>query len=328
MNVIHVKNLTKRFEFYKKKAGLWNTVKALFYRKKLYAEAVKDVSFDIKEGEIVGFLGPNGAGKTTTLKMLSGILYASSGEISVLGFTPQERKTEFKKQFGIVMGQKSQLNKSTTPMDNFLLFKEFGDISDEQFNLIFDELVDLLGVRPFLDVQVKKLSLGQHMKCELIASLLHNPKVLFLDEPTIGLDVIAQKNIRDFIKKYNKLHKTTIMLTSHYMDDIKELCTRVIVINKGRVVYDGNFASLISTYAKDKVIKITMNESVRKEALEKYGKIEDYQEYSALIRVPRADVKRIAIQLMSSDLPIEDVLIEEMPIDDVIRVMFEDTHKK
>ncbi|MEN9605066.1 MAG: hypothetical protein RJB39_751 [Candidatus Parcubacteria bacterium] len=327
MNVIHVKNLTKRFEFYRKKEGLWNTIKALFYRQKLYAEAVSDISFDIKEGEIVGFLGPNGAGKTTTLKMLSGILYSTSGEISVLGFTPQERKTEFKKQFGIVMGQKSQLNRSTTPMDNFLLFKEFGEVPDEQFNLIFNELVDLLGVRGFLDVQVKKLSLGQHMKCELIAALLHNPKVLFLDEPTIGLDVIAQKNIRDFIKKYNKLRKTTIMLTSHYMDDIKELCNRVIVINQGKVMYDGSFAKLVATYATDKVIKVSMNEVVKKAILDTYGKVEDYQEYSALIRVPRADVKNVAVRLMSSDLPLEDVLIEEMPIDDVIRVMFEDTKK-
>lgn len=328
MSIIHVKNLNKRFSYFRKKEGLWNTIKALFYRETLYTDAVSDVSFDIAEGEIVGFLGPNGAGKTTTLKILSGILYSTSGEVNVLGYTPHDRKKEFKKQFGIVMGQKSQLNRNTTPMDNFVLFKEFGEIPDDQFKVLLDELVDLLGVNDLMDVQVKRLSLGERMKFELIASLLHNPKVLFLDEPTIGLDVIAQKNIRDFIKKYNKLHKTTIMLTSHYMDDIKELCTRVIVINKGRVVYDGNFASLISTYAKDKVIKVSMNESVRKEALEKYGKIEDYQEYSALIRVPRADVKRIAIQLMSSDLPIEDVLIEEMPIDDVIRVMFEDTHKK
>lgn len=327
MNVIHVKNLTKRFEFYRKKEGLWNTIKALFYREKLYAEAVSDVSFDIAEGEIVGFLGPNGAGKTTTLKMLSGILYSTSGEISVLGYVPQERKVEFKKQFGIVMGQKSQLNRSTTPMDNFLLFKEFGDVSDEQFNLIFNELVDLLGVRSFLDVQVKKLSLGQHMKCELIAALLHNPKVLFLDEPTIGLDVIAQKNIRDFIKKYNKLRKTTIMLTSHYMDDIKELCNRVIVINKGKVMYDGAFAKLIARYAMDKVIKVSMNEIIKETVLATYGKVEEYQQYSALIRVPRSEVKQVAVRLMSSDLPLEDVLIEEMPIDDVIRVMFEDTKK-
>lgn len=328
MNIIHVKNLTRQFDYYRKKAGLWNTIKALFYREKLYVDAVSDVSFDIEEGEIVGFLGPNGAGKTTTLKVLSGILHATSGEINVLGFNPYERKKEFKMQFGIVMGQKSQLNRNTTPMDSFILFKEFCEITDEDFKSVLDELVELLDVGEYLDVLVKRLSLGQRMKCELIAALLHNPKVLFLDEPTIGLDVIAQKNIRDFIKKYNKLRKTTIMLTSHYMDDIKELCNRVIVINKGRVVYDGNFNQLITTYATDKVIKVSMNEVIAKQVLETYGKIEDYQEYSARIRVPRAEVKDVAVKLMSSNLPIEDVLIEEMPIDDIIRVMFEDTHRK
>lgn len=323
MNIIQVKNLSKRFEFYRKQAGLWGTLKSLFYRKKLFAQPVDDISFDIGEGEIVGFLGPNGAGKTTTLKMLAGILYPSSGHVEVLGFTPQRRQREFKKQFGIVMGQKDQLAALMTPMDNFLLFKEFCDVSDADFELIFEELVELLSVRDFLDVQVRKLSLGQRMKCELIAALLHNPKVLFLDEPTIGLDVVAQKNIRDFIKKYNKLKKTTIMLTSHYMDDIKELCDRVIIINFGKIIYDGKLANLISTYATDKVIKITSFDSIEKSVLEQFGTVEDYQEVRASIRVPREEVKGIAAKIISSDLPIDDILIDEMPIDDIIRVIFE-----
>jgi ABC-2 type transport system ATP-binding protein len=323
MNIVHVKNLKKEFEFYRKEAGLVGTLKAFFYRKKLISRAVDGISFSVREGEIVGFLGPNGAGKTTTLKMLSGILYPTSGEVEVLGFNPSDRQTEFKKQFGIVMGQKNQLARLMTPMDNFLLFKEFCDVSDEDFDQVFNELVDLLRVRDILDVQVKKLSLGQQMKCELIAALLHNPKVIFLDEPTIGLDVVAQKSVRDFIKKYNRLKNTTIMLTSHYMDDIKELCERVIIINFGKIMYDGKLADLISKYAKDKIIKITAHKPISKEALEQFGTVEDYQDVSASVRVPRERVKQIAARMISADLPIDDILIDEMPIDDIIRVIFE-----
>jgi ABC-2 type transport system ATP-binding protein len=243
--------------------------------------------------------------------------------VEVLGFNPSDRQTEFKKQFGIVMGQKNQLARLMTPMDNFLLFKEFCDVSDEDFDQVFNELVDLLRVRDILDVQVKKLSLGQQMKCELIAALLHNPKVIFLDEPTIGLDVVAQKSVRDFIKKYNRLKNTTIMLTSHYMDDIKELCERVIIINFGKIMYDGKLADLISKYAKDKIIKITAHKPISKEALEQFGTVEDYQDVSASVRVPRERVKQIAARMISADLPIDDILIDEMPIDDIIRVIFE-----
>jgi len=323
MKIIRVKNLIKRYEFYRKQAGLWGTIKSLVYRKKLYSEAVQGVSFDIEEGEIVGFLGPNGAGKTTTLKVLSGILYPSAGEVDVLGYTPHERKTAFQKQFGIIMGSKDQLVRRLPAMDNFLLFKEFYNIPDVQFKSTLDELVELLGARDFLDIQVRKLSLGQRMKCELIASLLHNPKVLFLDEPTIGLDVVAQKSIRDFIKKYNKEKKTTIILTSHYMDDIKELCERVIIINFGKVIFDGKLSLLIAKYAKDKVVRVTMTQPVPKETLEKFGAVEEYQDIKASIRVPREKVKTVAAELITSPLPIDDILIDEMPIDDIVRVIFE-----
>lgn len=324
MNIIEVQNLKKEFEFYRKQAGLWGTLKSFVYRKKLYSKAVDDISFSIREGEIVGFLGPNGAGKTTTLKMLSGILYPTSGEMKVLGFVPQYRQKEFKKQFSIVMGQKDQLQRQLTPMDNFLLFKEFCEVSDEDFKEIFDELAGLLDIREILDVQVKKLSLGQRMRCELIAALLHNPKVLFLDEPTIGLDVVAQKNIREFIKKYNRLKKTTIMLTSHYMDDIKELCERVIIINFGKIIYDGKLSDLIATYATDKIIRVTAHDVIDKKELEQFGTVEEYQGVSASIRVSRANVKSIASKIITSNLPIDDILIDEMPIDDIIRVIFQE----
>ncbi|HUQ30105.1 MAG TPA: ATP-binding cassette domain-containing protein [Candidatus Paceibacterota bacterium] len=328
MSAIEVKNLGKRYEFYKKQAGLLGTLKAFFHRKMLYTDAVDDISFDIEEGEIVGFLGPNGAGKTTTLKMLSGILYPTSGQMRVLGFNPADRQKSFKKQFGIVMGQKDQLARLLTPMDNFALFKEFYEIPDSDFKQMVDELVDLLGIREILDVQVKKLSLGQRMKCELVGALLHNPKVLFLDEPTIGLDVVAQKNIRDFIKKYNRTKKTTIMLTSHYMDDIKELCERVIIINFGKIIYDGKLSKLISTYATDKVVRITSKDPIEKSALEPFGVVEEHENIRAAIRVPRESVKKVAAQLISSNLPIEDILIDEMPVDDIIRVIFQEQKKE
>jgi ABC-2 type transport system ATP-binding protein len=327
MDIIQVKNLRKRFEFYRKQAGLWGSVKSFFYRKKHYADAVDGISFYIQEGEIVGFLGPNGAGKTTTLKMLSGILHQTSGSVRVLGFDPQDRKKEFKKQFGIVMGQKDQLARLLTPMDNFLLFKEFCEVSDADFENISHELISLLGIQDILDVQVKKLSLGQRMKCELVAALLHNPKVLFLDEPTIGLDVVAQKNVRDFVRKYNRLKKTTIILTSHYMDDIKELCERVIIINFGKIIYDGKLSKLISTYATEKIIRIITTAPVKKDDLEEFGIIEDFQEFRASIRVAREDAKDVAARIISSDLPIGDILIEEIPIDDIIRIIFENKEK-
>ncbi len=322
--IIHVKQVIKHYEFYRKEAGLSGTLKALVYRKKLFAEAVKGISFDIAEGEMVGFLGPNGAGKTTTLKMLSGILHPTSGDISVLGFTPHERKKAFKKQFGIVMGQKDQLIRQLPAMDSFLLFQAFCEIPDREFRATLDELATLLDVKDFLDVQVRKLSLGQRMKCELIGALLHKPKVLFLDEPTIGLDVVAQKNIRDFIKKYNREKKTTVILTSHYMDDIRALCDRVIIINFGTIIYDGKFEALVASYVHDKVIKVTFTEVVAKEKLAPFGIVEVFEDLQALVRVPREHVKRIAADMIASSLPIDDILIEEMPVDDIVRAIFKD----
>lgn len=242
MSIIEVKNLTKDYEYYKKAPGIWNSVKSLFYREKLYTEAVKNISFSVDEGELVGFLGPNGAGKTTTLKMLSGILYPTSGDALVLGYTPWERKKQYQKQFSIVMGQKNQLWWDLPAMDSFILNKEIYEVPDNQFSKTIDELAELLDIKDILDVQVRKLSLGQRMKCELIAALLHQPRVLFLDEPTIGLDFASQKKMREFIKTYNEQKKTTILLTSHYIEDIKALCKRVIIIDHGEIKYDGAFS--------------------------------------------------------------------------------------
>jgi len=323
MKTIEVKNLSKVYEYYKKQPGLWASVKGLFKREKLFTEAVKSINFSIEEGELVGFLGPNGAGKTTTLKMLSGILYPSSGEASVLGFTPHKRQKEYQKQFALVMGQKNQLWWDLPAMESFILNKEIYEVSDQDFKKNLDELVELLDIKDILDVQVRKLSLGQRMKCELVAALLHKPKILFLDEPTIGLDVVAQKNIRDFIKKYNQEQKTTIILTSHYMDDIKELCKRVVIIDHGTIIYDGALDDLIKKYAPYKVLNITFNDKgVTKKQVEEYGIIQKYNQYAVSIEVNREEVKKVATAILSSDLPVDDIMIDEVDIDEVIRKIF------
>src|SRR3989339_1816481 len=322
MLIIKVSNLSKTYEYYKKQLGVWASVKGLFRREKLHKEAVKEINFSIEEGELVGFLGPNGAGKTTTLKMLSGILYPTSGEAKVLGYTPWKRQPEYQKQFALVMGQKNQLWWDLPAMESFILNKEIYEVSDADFKENLDELVELLDIKDILDVQVRKLSLGQRMKCELVAALLHKPKVLFLDEPTIGLDVVAQKNIRDFIKKYNRMSRTTIILTSHYMEDIKELCRRVIIIDQGRIIYDGNLDDLIKKYAPYKELKIIFNEKIDRSRLEKFGDITDFDGFSASWRIERRNIKAKAAEILASDLPVDDILINEIGIDRVIRRIF------
>lgn len=323
MAIIEVKHLSKSYEFYRKEAGLSASVRAFFWREKQFAEAVKDVSFSIDEGELVGFLGPNGAGKTTTLKMLSGILNPTSGEARVMGYTPWNRALDYRRQFAIVMGQKNQLLNQLPAIDSFVLFKSIYGMSEKDFKRNLDELTELLGARDFLDIQVRKLSLGQRMKCELIAALLHKPKVLFLDEPTIGLDVVAQKNVRDFLKHYNSEQKTTILLTSHYMEDIRELCKRVIIINLGKIIYDGAFDDLIKKYAPYKMLRVTFeHDGVQKGDFAKFGDVQEFTTYSAAIRVPRAEAKRAAAALLSSSIPVDDILIDEVDADDVVRTIF------
>lgn len=320
---IEVKNLSRIYEYYRKQQGLLGSLTSLFYREKLYAEAVKNISFSIDSGEIVGFLGPNGAGKTTTLKMLSGILHPTSGQVNVLGHVPAEREKKYQKQFALVMGQKNQLIQDLPAIETFTVNKEIYEIADEEFKENLDELIELFGIKDILDVQVRKLSLGQRMKCELVAALLHKPKVLFLDEPTIGLDVVAQKNIRDFIRKYNQEKKTTIILTSHYMEDIKELCERVIIINLGKIIYDGKLDDLIKKHATHKVLKVVFNgNGVRREDVEKFGEIDEFNPYTCTIRAKRNEAKNTAIALLSSNLPVDDIIIDEADADDVIRQIF------
>lgn len=344
MSIISVKNLSKTFESYKKQPGLKGAFKALFSREKIFKKAVKDVSFEIGKGELVGFLGPNGAGKTTTLKMLAGILYPTGGSAKILGFVPWERKNEYKKQFAFVMGQKSQLWWDLPPLETFILNREIYEIDKKVFERTLGELVELLGIEDIIKVPVRNLSLGQRMKCEIVASLIHSPKVLFLDEPTIGLDVIAQKKMRDFVKHYNEERKTTIILTSHYMEDIVALAKRVIIIDSGEIIYDGPIASLIEKYAPYKLLKITFEKNIKKYDLEKFVPLprknsgeasppshKHYGEASKVvslggnifqIEVPRAESARIAGEILNK-FPVDDILIDEPEARDIIRMIFE-----
>lgn len=320
-NVITVNNLSKHFKVYKKQPGLAGSFKSLFVRKYETVKAVNDVSFEIKKGEIVGFIGQNGAGKTTTLKVLSGLLYPTTGEVSVLGFNPWDRKQEFQKQFALIMGQKNQLWWDLPAIESFMLNKAIYEIPDEQFNETLEKLSELLDVKDILQIQVRKLSLGQRMKCELIAALLHNPKVLFLDEPTIGLDVVMQKTVRDFIKEYNKVFGATIILTSHYMDDVKELCKRVIMIDHGTKIYDGELDKIIKTYARNKTLTLTFADEIKERELSEFGTIKSFEENQATLLVERSEATHIAAKILNK-FKISDLNIEEVPIEAIIREIF------
>jgi ABC-2 type transport system ATP-binding protein len=322
MAAIYVKELTKSFSYHKKEIGFRNSLKNLFQREMLSKEAVKKVSFEIDEGEIVGFLGPNGAGKTTTLKMLSGILYPTAGEASVLGFTPWERKKEFKKLFSIVMGQKNQLWWDLPANESLYLNKAIYEVDDREYYRTLSELAELLDVVELLKVQVRRLSLGERMKIELIAALIHKPKVLFLDEPTIGLDILSQRKIREFLKYFNQQNKTTIILTSHYMDDVEDMCKRTIVINHGKVVYDGALDQVNAIIGQKKVIKLQLTEVVDQNLLQQFGHVKSYDGIYAHIEVDKEHFKAHAKAIMEQ-LPVHDITIEDVSIEEGITKLYE-----
>ena len=321
MPTIEVSHLKKNFSVFQKDPGIWGSFKSIFSRRYKEVKAVRDISFTIKEGELVGFIGPNGAGKTTTLKCLSGLLYPDTGSVSVLGFPPFERNPEFQKQFALVMGQKNQLWWDLPPMETFLLNKEIYGVPQKQFQKTLDELVKLLEIQDILKIQVRKLSLGQRMRCELIAALLHSPKVLFLDEPTIGLDVIMQKKIRDFIKDYNRRYKATVILTSHYMGDVKELCQRVMIIDKGRLVFDGQLSKIIKRYTEHKIISVILSKKIDQEKLSTFGQLTAYNFPEAKFIIDKKKIADVSGRILSS-LPVVDINIEEPPIEEIIRDLF------
>lgn len=302
-HTILAENLRKVYSVQKKRTGLSGSIKDLFSPIQEEKVAAKDVSFVIDEGELVGFIGPNGAGKTTTLKMLSGLLYPTGGKVRVLGFDPWKREYEFLKQISLVMGQKNQLWWDLPAIESFNLAKDIYGIESKVYKKTLDKLVEMLDIGDVLNVQVRKLSLGQRMKAELVAALIHSPKILFLDEPTIGLDVVMQQSMRQFLKEYNRDSDGSIILTSHYMDDVKELCKRVIIIDQGSILYDGLLSEVIAKFSKHKIIEVITPSG------------------TTTHKVLRAKVAEKAAALLK-DPNVVDINIKEVEIEDVIRQVF------
>jgi ABC-2 type transport system ATP-binding protein len=317
---IHVAGLTKTFRIPEREAGLAAALRGLVRRRWREVRAVEHISFDIGPGEVVGFLGANGAGKTTTLKMLSGLLYPTTGELRVLGHIPQRREKEYLRQITLVMGNRNQLQWDLPALDSFELNRAIYRIPDRQFVETRDELVDLLDIGDLVRKPVRNLSLGERMKVEIAASLLQRPRVLFLDEPTIGLDVTMQARIRSFLAEYNLRHGATILLTSHYMADVEALCRRVIVIHHGHILFDGSLADLVARFSAHKTIRATVEDTATHD-LSRYGEIVSHDGGSVLLRVPKQETPRITARLLA-DLPVTDLTVEEPPIDDIIREVF------
>lgn len=323
MSIIEVDSLKRDFSYYEKEEGLKASLRNLVARKKLVKHAVAGVSFRIEEGEMVGFLGPNGAGKTTTLKMLSGIMHPSSGMASVMGQTPWLRKKDFRMKISIVMGQRSQLWADLPAIESFNLNRAIYEIDRKAYEKTLGELVELFGIKDLLAVQVRRLSLGERMKMEITAALLHKPKVLFLDEPTIGLDLLSQRSIRDLIKTLNQRQGTTVMLTSHYLSDIEELCPRVILINHGRLVYDGELVGVNQKLADRKVVKLVFSSEVESRALAVYGGLRSVDGLTATFDVDRAQVRDFSRRALG-ELPVADLTIEETPLEEGIAKLYQE----
>ncbi len=323
MPAIEVNSLTKAFRTYKKLPGFTGAVRGLVHRQYEQTVAVKDVSFSVEPGELVGFLGPNGAGKTTTLKMLAGLLYPTSGSAKVLGYTPWQRDDGYRRQFALLLGQKNQLWWDLPARESLELNAKIYGISDSDLDRTVSEMTELLAVRDKLNVAVRELSLGERMKMELIASLLHRPKILYLDEPTIGLDVVSQKTVREFLREYNAKHKTTILLTSHYMTDIQELCKRVVIIDKGVISFDGQLSDVVDRFADFKLITIQFEGTATysAEAVAKYGELVEHTPGTLTLKVKRDRVIPVCKALLD-EIPVSDIDIQEVPIEDVIRKIF------
>jgi len=318
---ILVDHLVKNFEVTEKTPGLMGAFSTLFSPKKKVIHALKDISLSVGKGELVGFIGPNGAGKTTTLKILSGLLFPTAGVTQVLGFDPWERRTDFLKKISLVMGQKNQLWWDLPAIDTFELNRAIYEIPTRVYKESLDELVTLLDVGKLLNIQVRRLSLGQRMRLELVAALLHQPEILFLDEPTIGLDLVAQEKMRNFIYEYNRKHQATILLTSHNMDDLMDLARRVIVIDKGRIIFDGILEELVARFAKEKIIKVSLSKEADLKKFDTIGKVKRVAFPEIVLSVPRTTVAVAASEILQN-FPVEDLTIEEVAIEDIIRKVF------
>jgi ABC-2 type transport system ATP-binding protein len=318
---IRVTDLRKTFRVPVREAGLAAAARSLFRREHREIHAVDRIAFDIEPGEVVGFLGPNGAGKTTSLKMLSGLLYPTSGEATVLGYTPSRREADYLRRITMVMGNRNQLQWDLPALDSFDLIRAIYRLEPGAFRETRDEFIDLLDLRELVTKPVRNLSLGERMKMEFVGALLHRPQVLFLDEPTLGLDVTMQKRIRTFVAEYNRRFGATVLLTSHYMADVQALCRRVIVIHHGRILFDGALAELSNRFDSTKTIGVTLADATTD--LSAYGEVLSVEEGRVVLRVSRAEAPEVTTRLLR-DLPVADLTIEDPPIEDVIERVFAD----
>ena len=325
---IQVNELSKHFKMFKREAGLSGAFRSFFNRKYETFHALKDISVQIEDGEILGILGENGAGKTTLIKLLVGLLHPSSGEVSINGFTPWNRKSDFLKQISVVMGQKNQLWWDIPASESFLLNQKIYEIPEIQYKNTLDELVDLLSVQDKLNVQVRRLSLGERMKMEFIAALLHKPKIVLLDEPTIGLDVISQLKIREFVKYYNEKYKTTFLLTSHYMHDIQALCKRVFVIHKGASLYDGDFNELVNRVNPKRKLLFEFNEIPDQSKTERLSENYNFRLDDTILyaELPDKELTKLVSELFQLGVP-ASITMEDLPVEDTMRSFFKDPEK-
>lgn len=325
-NVIIVKDLVKTYKGHERGAGLKEAIKSLFKRKFVYSYAVKNINFTIKKGEIVGFVGPNGAGKSTTIKILTSVLYPSSGKVRVLNFIPWEQRKKYVKNIGVVFGQKSQLWPDLPPIDMFYLNKSIYDIPEKAFKERLETMIKILRVEKIVKRPTRELSLGERMKCEFIMALLHNPKVLFLDEPTVGVDAIAKEEIREFLLKINKKYKTTIILTTHDMDDIEELCKRIIIIDQGIIVYDGDLEK-IKQYLNCQTVDFEFTKIKDKKSLEKImksGTVLENRKWFKSIQFNRNQVNvPKAINKLMHCCDIIDLTVKEPKLEHIIKEIYE-----
>ncbi|MEQ8848117.1 ABC transporter ATP-binding protein [Botrimarina sp.] len=321
MAIIQIRGLRKSYRVYQKQEGVLASVRGLFHREFRDVEAVRGIDLEVEQGEFVAFLGPNGAGKTTTLKLLSGVISPTSGEAEVMGFVPWKRANEYRRRFALVMGQKNQLWWDLPAAESFRLHQQIYRLKPHRYDATLGELTELLDVRELLNQPVRELSLGERMKMELIAALLHEPEVLFLDEPTIGLDVVAQHNIQQFLKRYQEERRITILLTSHYMKDIAALCRRVVIIARGRLMYDGSLAGIVDRFSGHKVLTLQFANDQPLPDLSRFGEPLDAEPPKARVKVERERISDVLSNVLR-DYTVADVSVEDPPLEQVIADMF------
>lgn len=321
MSVIEIQGLQKSYRVYQKREGLGASLRGLFRREYREVQAVRGIDLSVEGGEFVAFLGPNGAGKTTTLKLLSGVIYPTAGSARVLGYVPWKRDNAYRRRFALVMGQKNQLWWDLPASESFRLHQQIYQIDDQSFQRTCDELTVLLGVSQLLQQPVRELSLGERMKLELIAALLHSPQVLFLDEPTIGLDVVAQHNVQQFLRHYQEQRRTTILLTSHYMKDVAALCQRVVIIAQGQIKYDGSLTGIVDRFSRHKRVTLLFADDHLPANLDQYGQLLRLNLPKATLQIERQQVARSLAEILRQ-YSVEDVSVEDPPLEEVIAEMF------